>query len=329
MTDKIKIITHDRVVHADESMAAAVLRMAFKNVEVLRTRDPVILRAEAGLPNVFLLDVGGQYDPSRRLFDHHQKEGAGFRNEAAREWPYATAGLVWKEYGAAAVLSVYPGLSADVLAEVVQHIDDSVLKYIDAADCGVKVRTAGPSLSGQIASFNPAWFEPEENVFPLVMDLAQVLLTNFIKRQLGKVLAREKVRKAHYLLDGQVMMLDTCLPWSNVVADEMPNVQLVVYPVGGNDLELESDRAPTQWQVQIAVNSDNTPRIRLPMRWAGLERATLAEVTGEPTAEFCHRNRHLTGAATLEGALHLAVLALREHQAELRARQETSEVLVA
>ncbi|MBK3779867.1 MYG1 family protein [Paraburkholderia aspalathi] len=304
MNPNIRIYTHDRIFHADDAMAAAVLRMAFKDVEVIRTRDPAVLRAEAGQPGSFFVDVGGVYDPVKRLFDHHQPSGAGFRNIEALEWPYASAGLVWKEYGRAAVNSVLPALDGKAVSEIAQHIDDSVIKYIDAVDCGVRVRTAGPSLSKLFASFNPSWYEKEEDSFPLVMQLAQVVLTNFIKRYAGKVMARDKVRCAERVMGGQVLMLDTCLPWATVVGEEMPDVRLVVYPVN-------SEGAGTfQWQLRAAVNADMTLRLKLPASWAGLEGSSLADASNESTAVFCHRSRHLAGALTKAGAMSMAQAAL-------------------
>lgn len=305
MNQKIKIFTHDRIFHADDAMAAAVLRMAFRNVEVIRTRDQGILRAEAGQPNSFFVDVGGVYDPARRMFDHHQPAGAGYRNQTEQEWPYASAGLVWKEYGGAAVRGVLPTLLDKEVAEIVRYIDDVVIKTIDAVDCGVRLRTAGPSLSKLFASFNPSWYEKEEgDAFPLVMELAQVVLTNFIKRYAGKVMARDRVRAAQRIMGGQVLVLDTCLPWATVVGDEMPDVRVAVYPV-------ESDEGKIlQWQIRVAVNADMTLRLKLPESWAGLDGSSLAAASGESTAVFCHRSRHLAGALTKAGAMHMAEAAL-------------------
>lgn len=304
----IKLITHDRVVHADDAMAAAILRMVFREVTVQRTRDPAILRSEAGKPDVFLLDIGGRYAPEERLFDHHQPEGAGFRKPESCEWPYATAGLVWKHFGAEAVRLLHPTLADESITETVAYIDDAVIRYIDAVDCGVRVKTSGPSLSSLIASFNPSWYENEDEVFPLVMDLSQVVLTNFIKRYAGKVLARETVRSAQLLHGGQVMLLDACLPWVTVVAEEFPTVLFVVYPVGSG--------AARQWQLRAAPNEDMTPRIKLPASWAGRERGALAAVTDEPTSLFCHRSRHLAGATSFEGALTLVSRAIALHEQE-------------
>ncbi len=330
MTTTIKLITHDRVCHADETFASAILRLAFGQVSVFRTRDPDILKKEAGAPGTFLLDVGGRYDPEQRLFDHHQPEGAGFRPQSPGkgagggqrdrhgqviEWPYATAGLVWKFYGAQAVRKLHPSMDEAGIEEVVQYIDDTVLKYIDAVDCGLSLRSSGPSLSAVIASFNTTWFDREEDVFPLVMDLAQVLLTNFVKRYAGKVLARSKVRDSQTRLDGRVLVLEACIPWVTIVAEEMPEVMFAVYPVGN-----AADNT-LQWQLRQAVQSDLTPRIKLPQSWAGLERNALARVCGEDAAVFCHRSRHLAGASTLDGALNMADAAIREHNqcAELQA----------
>jgi uncharacterized UPF0160 family protein len=304
MNQKIKVITHDRIFHADDAMAAAVLRMAFKEVEVIRTRDQSILRAEAGQPDSYFVDVGGVYDPARRLFDHHQTEGAGYRNPEGHEWPYASAGLVWKEYGALAVRSVLPVLDNKAVGEVSRYIDDKVMKFIDAVDCGVRLRTAGPSLSKLLGSFNPSWYEKEEDVFPLVMDLAQVILTNFIKRYAGKVMARDRVRAAERVMGGKVLLLDTCLPWATVVGEEMPDIQFVVYPVS------TEVNGTFQWQIRAAVNADLTLRRKLPESWAGLDGYALANASNESTAVFCHRSRHLAGALTKAGAMHMAKEAL-------------------
>ncbi|MEX3984158.1 MYG1 family protein [Paraburkholderia sp. EG287A] len=314
MNQKIKIFTHDRIFHADDAMAAAVLRMAFRNVEVIRTRDQSILRAEADQPDSFFVDVGGVYDPARRMFDHHQPSGAGFRNPEEREWPYASAGLVWKEYGGDAVRAVLSVLNDREVGEIVRYIDDVVIKSIDAVDCGVRLRSAGPSLSKLFSSFNPSWYEKEEpDAFPLVMDLAQVLLTNFIKRYAGKVMARDRVRGAQRIMGGQVIVLDTCLPWATVVGDEMPDVRVAVYPVQTDDGKI------LQWQVRVAVNADMTLRLRLPESWAGLDGSSLAEASGESTAVFCHRSRHLAGALTKAGAMHLAEAALMVESERLAA----------
>lgn len=297
-----KLYTHDRTFHADDVIAAAILRICFRQVQIIRTRDPGILRNEMGKEGNFFLDLGGRYDPTCGLFDHHQPEGAGYRNTANREWPYATAGLVWKHYGAQAVRVLHPALDEAAVHEVVRHLDETVLKYVDAVDCGVRLKSSGPSLSALIGSFNTAWYEKGQEGFPLVLDLAQVILTNFIKRFAGKVLARDRVRQASTVMNGRVLLLDGCHPWGSVVSEEMPSVLIVVYPIEGAQ----------QWQLRCASNADMSPRIHLPKPWAGLEREALASVSGVEAATFCHRSRHLAGANTQDAALCMAESAIAQ-----------------
>lgn len=300
---KKKLFTHDRTVHADDALAAAILRFCYDDIDVVRTRDPLVLREAMMDENNYFIDIGGKYDPARRLFDHHQTEGAGFRDPEKKEWPFATAGLVWRHFGAHAVMNLHPCLDPESVDEVVRYIDDTVLRYVDAVDCGVRLKSSGPSLSAIIGSFNTTWYEKDEDVFPLVLEVASVLLANFIKRFAGQILARDRVRKASFAHDGRVLVLEGCHPWGTVVAEEMPSVLIVVYPVEDGKV----------WQLRTASDTDKKGRMFLPVQWAGLERDALAAVSGESKATFCHRSRHLAGAFSREGALCLAQAAISQH----------------
>jgi Uncharacterized conserved protein related to MYG1 family len=71
---KRSVGTHDGAFHADEVTACALL-VVFDLVDedkIVRTRDPSKL-AECE----YVCDVGGEYDPSRKLFDHHQADYVG------------------------------------------------------------------------------------------------------------------------------------------------------------------------------------------------------------------------------------------------------------
>lgn len=313
------IVTHDRVFHADEIIATAVLRIVFPDAKIIRTREPAQLHALAGKPDTYLLDVGGQFNSEKGLYDHHQPQGAGYRNEAAKEWPYATAGLVWRDFGSRAVGVLHPDLAPASRDEIVSYLDDALIRYLDAVDCGVRLKTAGPTLSALIASFNTTWYEKEEgDSFQLVLHLAQVILTNFIRRYAGKIMGRDKVREARPELDGSVLVLDTCLPWSGVVAEEMPEVLFVAYPV----MDERQSAYSVQWQLRAAVNTDSTLRMYLPQTWAGRDGGELVAVSGVQDAIFCHRSRHLAGAHSKQGILTMAEKAIETH---LRLQKELSQ----
>lgn len=299
ITDIKEVITHSGTVHADEGGACAILQLLYPDLTITRTRDLSILKRGALDPHCLVLDVGGQLKPEQGLFDHHQAEGAGFRRwseTGTGEWPYATAGLIWLHYGKTLLQKLHPELGLDDVAEVFAYLDEAMIKYLDATDCGVFLKTAGPTISGIVASLNPAWHEGEDeaSAFDLILTLLKVLITSYIKRYVGKIKARDRVRKAEPALDGRVLVLSSCVPWAEVVAKEMPDVLFVAYPASG------------KWQVQCANNDARQLRIQFPAAWGGLSNQELAETSGVKDAVFCHRARHLAGANTLAGVLQLA-----------------------
>ena len=90
MTD-ITIATHNGNFHADDVFSIAALKNIFPAFNLVRTRDlEVIGKADV------VIDVGGIYDPETGRFDHHQRGGAGERENGI---PYSSFGLVWKKYG--------------------------------------------------------------------------------------------------------------------------------------------------------------------------------------------------------------------------------------
>ena len=82
-------VTHDGVFHADDVLGAAILRKAYKNITIVRTRDPKVLE-EADI----LFDVGSSYDPSSGRFDHHQANPPRRKNGI----PNSASSLLWSHY---------------------------------------------------------------------------------------------------------------------------------------------------------------------------------------------------------------------------------------
>jgi len=71
---KTKIITHNGIFHADEVFAVALLLSTiFRDKEddyvIKRTRN--ITEEDLNSDDVWVIDVGGAYNPSKKLFDHH------------------------------------------------------------------------------------------------------------------------------------------------------------------------------------------------------------------------------------------------------------------
>ena len=92
MTEQVKIIaTHNGNFHADDVFAVAALKNIFPAAKLIRTRDLAVI-ANADI----VVDVGGIFDTETNRFDHHQKGGAGARDNGI---PFSSFGLIWQKYG--------------------------------------------------------------------------------------------------------------------------------------------------------------------------------------------------------------------------------------
>jgi uncharacterized UPF0160 family protein len=283
------IVTHNNQFHADDVCAVAVLHLVLKGkYKVIRSRDQKMFD-EAD----YVVDVGGVHDASRQRFDHHQKEGAGVRPNGI---PYATFGLVWKEYGAMLT-------GSDTTA---QSIDDNIVAPCDASDngfeiCDARVKGIYPyTFSHSLSSLNPAWDESQDfdGRFAKAVLVAVAVIERAIERvvasEKGKVYVEEAYRAAE---DKRIIVLNDRYPWQDV---------LMAYPEPLFTIRKRED--DNLWGVR-AVPLEETGfanRKDFPAEWAGLSHEELASVSGVSDATFCHRGRFLVVAKSKEGALALA-----------------------
>jgi uncharacterized UPF0160 family protein len=307
------IVTHGGKFHADDAWAVAVLNVLFPESEVIRTRDPAIIEAAD-----FAVDVGGIWDPANGRFDHHQK---GFSATRSTGVPYASAGLVWKEYGARCVSALAASHAAHQLTEdealqIAYAIDADTVQYLDLSDVGAaKNAPGGYGLSAVISGFNPNWRDEQRmgygdaadgyrlSQFRRAMAILTDTMINSVKYRIGALLAVAQVRQSEVLEGGKVLFLkNSALPWSAVVRKEMPEVLFVI----------SHNLAERRYMLHtVPVNPENfKARADLPEAWAGLRDAELAAVTGVPDAGFCHNGRFIAAAKSFEGVRAMAKLAL-------------------
>jgi uncharacterized UPF0160 family protein len=308
------IVTHSGKFHADDAWAVAVLAILFPEAEVRRTRDSAAVEAAD-----FAVDVGGIWDPATGRFDHHQK---GFEGARASGVPYASAGLVWRTYGARCVAALSLAHLGHPLADskaqdIAYAIDSDIVQYLDLSDVGAaKSAPGGYGLSAVISGFNPNWLDEQRlgygeateayrlSQFKRAMAVLTDIMVNAVKYRVGALLALEQVRAAEVLEDGKILFLqNSALPWTEVVRKEMPKVLFVIaYSPAEQRHSLHT----------IPVSRDNfDARADLPASWAGLRDAELAEVTGVPDAIFCHNGRFIAAVKSYEGARAMASLALQ------------------
>jgi uncharacterized UPF0160 family protein len=309
------IVTHGGKFHADDAWAVAALHILHPEADLVRTRDPAIIETAD-----FVVDVGGIWDPATGRFDHHQKGFSGARQSGV---PYASAGLVWRDFGARCVRQLaetHTGrqISDDTAQQIAWAIDADIVQYLDLSDVGAaKNAPGGYGLSAVISGYNPNWLDEERlgygeeadayrlQQFRRAMAFLADVMANAVKYRVGAMLALEQVRKAEVLEGGRLLYLkNSALPWSSVVRKEMPDVLFVI----SHNLQEQRYMLHT---VPASVDSFDA-RADLPAAWAGLRDADLAAVTGVPDAGFCHNGRFIAAAKSYEGIYLMALQALKD-----------------
>jgi uncharacterized UPF0160 family protein len=288
MTDKT-IVTHNGNFHADDVFSVAALKSIFSSFTLIRTRDLEII-AKADI----VIDVGGEYDAETGRFDHHQRGGAGERENGI---PYSSFGLIWQKYG----LDICQGNQ-----DVANAIDAGLVSSIDAIDCGhVNGVPEGISLSQTISMFNPTWQEDNhfDSCFDEAVNFASRVLTRFIAAANGGISAKTIVANAiDNAQDPRVIVLEKYTPWKTTVHAISNKALYMIYPSGTG-----------QWRIQTVPVEPGSfeDRKPLPKEWAGLSDAALQDKTGIDDAMFCHNGLFIAGAETFEGTMKMAAIALQ------------------
>jgi len=289
MTDKT-IVTHNGNFHADDVFSIAAFKSILPSFKLIRTRDSEII-AKADI----VVDVGGEYDAESDRFDHHQRGGAGGRENGI---PFSSFGLIWQKYG----LEICQGNQ-----DVANAVDAGLVSTIDAIDCGhVEGIYKGISLSQTIGMFNPTWQEEShfDACFDEAVDFALTVLKRFIASANGGISAKEVVAKAiDNAEDPRVIVLEKYTPWKRTVDALSKEALYVVYP-----------SQTGQWRIQaVPVELGSfEDRKSLPKQWAGLSDKELQDVTSIDDAMFCHNGLFIAGAESFESTMKMASIAVNE-----------------
>lgn len=266
----MRVATHSGPFHADEVFACALLRVFLgEDVELLRTRDPLLV-AQADVA----IDVGGEYDPSRRRFDHHQRSYLG---------SLSSAGMVlsWLEH--TGKLSTH--LAAQLRADWVE--------YIDAVDTGRRSPGGGvPCISvivGVLAeqAHSPADFDLR---FLEAVGMCEGVLRGLCAMEHRSQEASGAVARAMRQAEAtgcRVLVFDRHYKWKRAYFEQ-----------GGahhpSDYVLFPDDDGSWRLLGIPGETSGFALKRpLPAQWAGLVDDELSRAVGVADAKFCHKNRFL------------------------------------
>jgi uncharacterized UPF0160 family protein len=285
----ITIATHNGNFHADDVFSIAALKNLFPSFNLIRTRNvELITKAD------IVIDVGGEYDADNGRFDHHQRNGAGQRENGI---PYSSFGLVWQKYG----LEICQGNQ-----DVADSVDAGLVSSIDAIDCGhVEGIYKGISLSQTISMFNPTWEENSkfDECFNEAVDFASRILTRFISSASGGINAKDIVAKAiDTAEDSRLIVLEKYTPWKKTVHALSSDALYMIYPSQSG-----------QWIIQTVPVEPGSfeDRKPLPKEWAGLADDAFKDEIDIDDATFCHNGLFIAGAESFESIMKMAFLALK------------------
>ncbi len=324
---EIKIVAHNASFHADDVFAVATILISLsadaknadkdgvinleknensnKTVKVIRTRHP-----EEIAEGDYVVDVGGEYDPTKNRYDHHQKGGAGKRENGV---PYASFGLVWKHIGPQ--ICSDESLTEEGQLELWQKIDNEIVCAIDANDNGFdlsKMLIEGvysPSLSLSIMIEKPTWEERGSEAFMYESFMrAVVKAQDFLKRYIIVQLASLRAKKAiietyNNSENKSIIVFAHDYERINFVKTlvHLPEIIFYIYPDNSGYWSAEA----------VPTNEDSfEKRKSFPEAWAGLTGVDFEKATGNNDAIFCHNGRFLFKAKTEASAISLAKTAL-------------------
>lgn len=286
----MKIATHSGHFHTDDLLAVSTLLLKYPDAEVVRTRDEKIIESAD-----IAVDVGLIYDPAKLRFDHHQKGGAG---ERANGIPYASFGLVWKEYGE----EITGGL------EEAKIIDEKMAMPVDGNDNAMDISTSvikgvrEYTIQDYFFSFaqdSESMEEFDKAFFSAVPIAKELLLREIASAKHAVESWREIKRIYNESEDKNIIIIPPGLRWKRVLIPT--EAKFAIFP-----------RPDGRWSSRAVPVDHDSFEVKhpFPSSWAGLTGEMFAGVSGVPSALFCHRDRQLAVAETREGAIKMAEIAL-------------------
>lgn len=317
--------THSGTFHCDEALACFMLRKLpeYSDAEIVRSRDQSVLDTCD-----IVVDVGGEYDPSKHRYDHHQRSFTGTMNSLCPDKPWETklssAGLVYLHFGER-VLKELMGKPVDKekLDAIYDKVYENFMEEIDAIDNGVDQYDGEPryivstNLSSRVKHLNPNWNEPPVDMDERFLKAVELVGMEFVDRVMyysnswwpARELVEDAMKNRFEVHEsGEIVIFGAggC-PWKEhlYALEKEMGVETPIKYV------LYTDQA-NKWRVQcvsVAPHSFEN-RLSLPEKWRGMRNNELSEIASIPNCIFVHSSGFIGGNETKEGALQMAIKAL-------------------
>ena len=268
MTNQIQAVTHSGVFHADEVFACALLCIAYgqENVSIIRTRDNEVLTKATHDEDVWVVDVGDDFNPSMLNFDHHMRD---FNVPNRHGNKLSSFGMV-----------VEALLRRSFFSEVRQQLLDFSNK-VDLMDNGVKVAEDLTFIS----VFN-SYSESEYLSFYSALHTAISYLRSLINKWREDHLTNLRLNDAlGNMTEDGIIYHSSYIPVDER-ANAIPEAKLVIYKNKQNTYNIQS--------VNVTETKDFSVRCPTPEAWRGLRDDELIRASGGLPLTFCHVGGFLT-----------------------------------
>jgi len=324
---KVTIGTHNGSFHCDEALACSLLKMLprYREAEIVRTRDPAVL-ATCDL----VVDVGGEYDPARLRFDHHQKTFSQSISslDGSKKWTtkLSSAGLVYFHFGREIISELLETKSQQLTEKVFDKVYEHFIQEIDAIDNGISTHdgdgrySISTNLSSRVSHLSPNWNDAEQDFdvgFYRALDLTRLEFLDRVNYY-GKVWWAARDIVGTCLQDrfsvhqsGRVLeFLKGGVPWKEHLFEleaenNLSGESSILYVIYTDQSGM--------WRIQCVPVRPNSfeNRLGLPEAWRGIRDAELEKVSGTAGATFVHSGGFIGGNRTREGALQMVEKALQ------------------
>ncbi|MBR6504539.1 MAG: MYG1 family protein [Clostridia bacterium] len=328
MRKEYVIGTHGGIFHSDEVVAVAILCLLHKNekVRIVRTRDMSILN-ECDI----CVDVGGgEYDHHQKGFNLCRRDDLRLKKERI---PYASAGLIWKQYGEKLICKLLPDYFTEILnsgfdllyvpTSAWRIIDDGMISNVDAEDNGIDVN--GHTFS-YVSSYLPLWFDDNYDeqfmkVLKVTINILEAKIVNTVEKCISEIVLRTRWNKRgsiEELIKGTCTFSDNILhipsqtvPWLSAVAGM--NIIAIVVPYRENAINFVIFPYPAGgWAAQCvppSLEKKFDKRVPFPKEWAG-QTDKLPEISGVADATFCHNGCFFVRAQSKRGVIKMCIKAM-------------------
>ena len=289
---RIILGTHSGEFHADEILATAVLTRELKrfagsnhykyDIRVFRSRDINYLENTCDLV----------YDIGNGKYDHHSSDQVYYPNGI----PMASCGKILND------------VVSD--AEILEGLRRKLFYAVEANDNGYQLPDfMDPSQLMFVGMFNQRWDEDWDGrkqriQFEQVLNIVESIYDRVYKSVESDVTGRLNLEKfSTPINEGAFLVLEKYCPYHDY-ARLHTELLAVVYP------------KDHQWIIRMVptFRKKFETRCVFPEKWLGLMDTDLRIISGIPSIRFCHRSGFLVACNTMEGAIEVCNMILKNRK---------------